>query len=75
MKNKSEIKEMILKEMSEKLDKVFDSIDESPKDLYQMEKIVSSMGSNIEENVLRAMEEYNQKNCKKKLPRMWDQTY
>jgi hypothetical protein len=68
MDKKSEYKEMILKEISLKLDKMFDSVDESPKDLYQLEKMISSFGSNIEHKAFETIEKYNQNNSKKKLP-------
>lgn len=70
MDKKSEYKGMILKEISIKLDKMFDSVDESPKDLYQLEKMISSFGNDIEHKAFEAIEKYNQKNSKKKLPKM-----
>jgi len=69
MKDKKAIKEAILNDMSDTIDALLES-DNPPKDLYELEQAVSQMGNNIEKKVLEAIDEYNRKNSKKKLPKM-----
>ncbi len=73
MKSKEEIKSEILHELSERIDEIFSS-EHPPKDLYEMEKIIFEMGSSFEQKALEAIEDYNRKSSKKKLPDMQRQT-
>ena len=70
MKDKDNIKNQILAEMSEKIDEVLESTANQPGDLYELEKAISRIGSDFEKKALEAIDEYNRKRSKKKLPEM-----
>lgn len=69
MNEKESIKKAILDEMSEKIDELLES-ENPPKDLYELEKAVFEMGNKFEQKALEAIDEYNRKRNKKKLPKM-----
>lgn len=70
MKEKDRIKNQILSEMSEKIDEMLESAGNNPGDLYELEKAISRLGCDFEKKALEAIDEYNRKLCKKKVPEM-----
>lgn len=70
MKEKDRIKNQILSEMSEKIDEMLESTGSNTGDLYELEKAISKIGCDFEKKALEAIDEYNRKRSKKKLPEM-----
>lgn len=70
MSDKDKIKNQILSEMSEKIDEMLESAGNKPGDLYELEKAISRLGCDFEKKALEAIDEYNRKRSKKKLPEM-----
>lgn len=70
MKETDKIKNQILSEMSEKIGEMLESTGKNSGDLYELEKAISRIGSDFEKKALEAIDEYNRKRSKKKLPKM-----
>ncbi|WP_276624185.1 hypothetical protein [Syntrophomonas wolfei] len=70
MNDKDKIKDQILTEMSEKIDEMLESTGNNSGDLYELEKAISKIGCDFEKKALEAIDEYNRKRSKKKLPEM-----
>ena len=70
MNDKDKIKDQILTEMSEKIDEMLESTGNNSSDLYELEKAISKIGCDFEKKALEAIDEYNRKRSKKKLPEM-----
>ncbi len=68
MSEKTKIKKKILTEMTEQIDELFESEENIPKDLYELEQSVSQLGKDFERKAIEAIDEYNRKRSKKKLP-------
>lgn len=71
MNDKDKIKNQILSEMSVKIDEILESTGNNPGDLYELEKAIAKIGCDFEKKALEAIDEYNRKRSKKKLPEMW----
>lgn len=70
MNDRDKIKDQILTEMSEKIDEMLESTGNNSGDLYELEKAISKIGCDFEKKALEAIDEYNRKRSKKKLPEM-----